>query len=118
MSSSSSISSPICSTGPEIIVNGWVRLEDDKGTQPADNIAPHMGQIQYALRCPTIDMAEKVFAILGPSTSGESLAVKAIGRSSLQIEVDGTSGGTMRVRSFSSSSIRRSSRTRSSVAST
>ena len=30
----------LCSTGPEIIVNGWVRLEDDKQTQPADNIAP------------------------------------------------------------------------------
>jgi len=30
----------LCSTGPEIIVNGWVRLEDDKATQPADNIAP------------------------------------------------------------------------------
>jgi osmoprotectant transport system substrate-binding protein len=30
----------LCSTGPEIIVNDWVRLEDDKGTQPADNISP------------------------------------------------------------------------------
>lgn len=30
----------LCSTSPEIIVNGWVRLEDDKQTQPADNIAP------------------------------------------------------------------------------
>jgi osmoprotectant transport system substrate-binding protein len=30
----------LCSTGPEIIVNGWVRLEDDKRTQPADAIAP------------------------------------------------------------------------------
>jgi osmoprotectant transport system substrate-binding protein len=30
----------LCSTGPEIIVNGWVRLEDDKVTQPAENIAP------------------------------------------------------------------------------
>jgi osmoprotectant transport system substrate-binding protein len=30
----------LCSTGPEIIVNGWVRLEDDKKTQPADAIAP------------------------------------------------------------------------------
>jgi osmoprotectant transport system substrate-binding protein len=30
----------LCSTGPEIIVNGWVRLEDDKKTQPADNISP------------------------------------------------------------------------------
>jgi osmoprotectant transport system substrate-binding protein len=30
----------LCSTGPEIIVNGWVLLQDDKGTQPADNIAP------------------------------------------------------------------------------
>jgi osmoprotectant transport system substrate-binding protein len=30
----------LCSTGPEIIVNDWVRLEDDQGTQPADNIAP------------------------------------------------------------------------------
>ncbi len=30
----------LCSTSPEIIVNGWVRLEDDKATQPAENIAP------------------------------------------------------------------------------
>jgi osmoprotectant transport system substrate-binding protein len=30
----------LCSTGPEIITNGWVRLQDDKNTQPADNIAP------------------------------------------------------------------------------
>jgi osmoprotectant transport system substrate-binding protein len=30
----------LCSTGPEIIVNNWVRLEDDKQTQPADAIAP------------------------------------------------------------------------------
>jgi osmoprotectant transport system substrate-binding protein len=30
----------LCSTGPEIIVNGWVRLEDNKSTQPADNISP------------------------------------------------------------------------------
>ena len=30
----------LCSTGPEIIVNNWVRLEDDKKTQPADAIAP------------------------------------------------------------------------------
>ncbi len=30
----------LCSTQPEIIVNGWVRLEDDQQTQPADHIAP------------------------------------------------------------------------------
>ena len=30
----------LCSTGPEILVNDWVRLEDDKKTQPADAIAP------------------------------------------------------------------------------
>ena len=30
----------LCSTGPEIITNGWVVLEDDKATQPADHIAP------------------------------------------------------------------------------
>ena len=30
----------LCSTGPEIITNGWVVLQDDKQTQPADNIAP------------------------------------------------------------------------------
>jgi osmoprotectant transport system substrate-binding protein len=30
----------LCSTGPEILVNGWVRLEDDKQTQPADALAP------------------------------------------------------------------------------
>jgi len=30
----------LCSTQPDIAVNGWVLLQDDKSTQPADNIAP------------------------------------------------------------------------------
>ncbi len=30
----------LCSTQPDIIVNGFVLLEDDKQTQPADNISP------------------------------------------------------------------------------
>jgi osmoprotectant transport system substrate-binding protein len=30
----------LCSTQADILVNGWVILEDDKHTQPADNIAP------------------------------------------------------------------------------
>lgn len=30
----------LCSTQPDIAVNGWVVLVDDKGTQPAENIAP------------------------------------------------------------------------------
>jgi osmoprotectant transport system substrate-binding protein len=30
----------LCSTQPDIQVNGWVILEDDKKTQPAENIAP------------------------------------------------------------------------------
>jgi osmoprotectant transport system substrate-binding protein len=30
----------LCSTQPDIAVNGWVLLEDDKKTQPADNLAP------------------------------------------------------------------------------
>jgi osmoprotectant transport system substrate-binding protein len=30
----------LCSTQPDILVNGWVILDDDKHTQPADNIAP------------------------------------------------------------------------------
>jgi osmoprotectant transport system substrate-binding protein len=30
----------LCSTQPDIAVNGWVVLTDDKKTQPADNIAP------------------------------------------------------------------------------
>lgn len=30
----------LCSTDPLIITEGWVRLEDDKATQPADNLAP------------------------------------------------------------------------------
>jgi osmoprotectant transport system substrate-binding protein len=30
----------LCSTQPDIIVNDWVRLEDDGQTQPADHIAP------------------------------------------------------------------------------
>jgi osmoprotectant transport system substrate-binding protein len=30
----------LCSTQPDIAVNGWVVLADDKHTQPADNVAP------------------------------------------------------------------------------
>jgi osmoprotectant transport system substrate-binding protein len=30
----------LCSTQPDILVNGWVVLVDDKKTQPADNISP------------------------------------------------------------------------------
>jgi osmoprotectant transport system substrate-binding protein len=30
----------LCSTQPDIAVNGWVVLDDDKGTQPAENLAP------------------------------------------------------------------------------
>jgi osmoprotectant transport system substrate-binding protein len=30
----------LCSTQPDIAVNGWVLLDDDKHTQPADNISP------------------------------------------------------------------------------
>ena len=30
----------LCSTQPDIAVNGWVLLQDDKQAQPADNIAP------------------------------------------------------------------------------
>ena len=30
----------LCSTQPDIQVNGWVILDDDKKTQPAENIAP------------------------------------------------------------------------------
>ena len=30
----------LCSTQPDIAVNGWIVLQDDKATQPADNIAP------------------------------------------------------------------------------
>jgi len=29
----------LCSTQPDIAVNGWVLLQDDKNVQPADNIA-------------------------------------------------------------------------------
>ena len=30
----------LCSTQPDIKINGWVALDDDKGTQPADNLVP------------------------------------------------------------------------------
>lgn len=30
----------LCSTQPDVLINGWVVLDDDKHTQPADNIAP------------------------------------------------------------------------------
>jgi len=56
---------------------------------------------QQRLGTPMVKLATE---FLSPSQIGEvlrmSLAVKRIGRSSLEIEVDGTSGGTMRVRSF------------------
>ena len=30
----------LCSTQPDIATNGWIVLDDDKGTQPAENLAP------------------------------------------------------------------------------
>jgi osmoprotectant transport system substrate-binding protein len=30
----------LCSTQPDIKINGWIALDDDKGTQPADNLVP------------------------------------------------------------------------------
>ena len=30
----------LCSTQPDILINGFVLLQDDKQTQPADNISP------------------------------------------------------------------------------
>ena len=30
----------LCSTQPDIKINGWIVLDDDKGTQPADNLVP------------------------------------------------------------------------------
>ena len=49
----------LCSTSPEIIVNGWVRLEDDKQTQPADNIAP-LVRDSYLSQLSDRDAFEKV----------------------------------------------------------
>jgi aminobenzoyl-glutamate utilization protein B len=40
------------------------------GQATADNIAPHVGQIQYALRAPTLDMQERAFAVLDNNADG------------------------------------------------
>ncbi len=34
----------LCSTQPDIVVNGWIVLNDDKHTQPADNISADRAQ--------------------------------------------------------------------------
>src|SRR5919198_491987 len=49
----------LCSTQPDIAVNGWVILDDDKHTQPADNIAP-LVRDDYLAKLSDKDGFEKV----------------------------------------------------------
>ena len=60
---------PTASTGPEIIVNGWVRLEDDKGTQPAENVAPIVRNDFLAKTDKAADAMARYFAELGASSA-------------------------------------------------
>lgn len=49
----------LCSTQPDIAVNGWVLLQDDKQTQPADNIAP-LVRNDYLAKLSDKDSFEKI----------------------------------------------------------
>ncbi len=49
----------LCSTQPDIAVNGWVVLQDDKQTQPADNIAP-LVRNDYLAKLSNKDAFEKI----------------------------------------------------------
>ncbi|HEX5451945.1 MAG TPA: glycine betaine ABC transporter substrate-binding protein, partial [Candidatus Limnocylindrales bacterium] len=49
----------LCSTQPDIAKNGWVVLEDDQHTQPADNIAP-LVRDDYLAKLPDKDGFAKI----------------------------------------------------------
>jgi osmoprotectant transport system substrate-binding protein len=62
----------LCSTSPEIIVNNWVALEDDKKTQPAENIAP-LVRDDFLAKVPDKAAFQKVLDDLSAKVTTEEL---------------------------------------------
>jgi len=64
----------LCSTQPAILVNGFTMLEDDKKTQPADNIAPVVRQ-DYLSKVDATAFAALLDAVSAKMTTQELLAL-------------------------------------------
>jgi osmoprotectant transport system substrate-binding protein len=77
----------LCSTSPEIITNGWVVLQDDKQTQPADNIAPIVRDDLLAKidRTKFIDTLNAVSAKIDTATLAQLYYDVSIGRKDLEV---------------------------------
>jgi osmoprotectant transport system substrate-binding protein len=64
----------LCSTQPAILVNGFTMLEDDKKTQPADNIAPVVRE-DYLSKVDAKAFAALLDAVSAKMTTQELLAL-------------------------------------------
>jgi osmoprotectant transport system substrate-binding protein len=87
----------LCSTQPDIAVNGWVVLQDDKQTQPADNIAPLIRNsllnalsssdkqtVEDALNAVSAKMDTTTLTDLGKQVSVDNKDIKAVATAWLQ----------------------------------
>ena len=84
----------LCSTQPDIAVNGWVVLTDDKQTQPADNIAPlvrndYLAKVDKAsfealLNAVSAKMDTATLTDLGKQISVDKKDIAAVAKSWLQ----------------------------------
>jgi osmoprotectant transport system substrate-binding protein len=84
----------LCSTQPDIAVNGWVVLQDDKQTQPADNIAPlvrndYLAKVDKAsfealLNAVSAKMDTATLTNLGKQISVDKKDIAAVAKSWLQ----------------------------------
>ena len=81
----------LCSTQPDIAVNSWVLLQDDKQTQPADNIAPlvrddylaklsDMGAFEKILNDVSAAMDTKTLTDLGKQVSVDNKDIAAVAK--------------------------------------
>jgi len=72
-----------CSTQPDIKVNSWVALDDDKGTQPAENIAPLVRNDLLTKLGGDADAFKKI--LNGVSAALDSATLESLGQ---QVSVD------------------------------
>lgn len=72
----------LCSTQPEIAVNSWVVLTDDKQTQPADNIAPLVRDALLA------KLADKAFFTGVLNTVSAAMDTPTLTQLNMQVSVD------------------------------
>jgi osmoprotectant transport system substrate-binding protein len=85
----------LCSTQPDIAVNSWVLLQDDKQTQPADNIAPlvrddylaklsDMGAFEKILNDVSAAMDTATLTDLGKQVSVDNKDIAVVAKAWLQ----------------------------------